>query len=65
MTTMKTTKGSIETTKLKPKTIAILPIFHARAKASAAMKGQELQEWIAEAIQEKLDREDRAKGKTA
>jgi predicted HicB family RNase H-like nuclease len=59
MTTMKATKGSDKTT--KPKTVAILAIFHARAKASAAMKGQELQEWIAEAIQEKLAREDRVR----
>ncbi len=40
-------------------------IIHARAKSSAAMKGQELQEWTAEAIREKLDREDRARGRTA
>jgi predicted HicB family RNase H-like nuclease len=58
---MKTAKGSNEIATVKPKTVAILPIFHARAKSSAAMKGQELQEWIAEAIKEKLDREDRTR----
>jgi predicted HicB family RNase H-like nuclease len=61
VTTMKATKGSEATTILKPKTIAILPVFHARAKASAAMKGQDLQDWVAEAIQEKLEREERAR----
>lgn len=56
---MTKSKGCFQATKQKPKNIAILPILHARAKASAAMQGQELQEWIAAAIQEKLDREDR------
>jgi predicted HicB family RNase H-like nuclease len=52
----KTTVGG-----LKKATGLVQPIIHARAKSSAAMKGQELQEWIAEAIREKLDKEDRAR----
>jgi predicted HicB family RNase H-like nuclease len=43
----------------------VAPVIHARAKSSAAMRGQQLQEWVAEAIREKLEREDRAKGRTA
>lgn len=44
------------------KATGLLPsVTHARAKASAAMHGVKLQEWVAQAIQEKLDREDRAK----
>ena len=43
----------------------VASIVHARAKASAAMHGQDFQEWVAEAIREKLDREDRAKGARA
>ncbi len=36
-------------------------IVHARAKASAAMHGQDFQDWVAEAIREKLEREERAR----
>jgi hypothetical protein len=39
------------------KTVALYPVLHARAKVSAAVKGQNLQEWFAEAVQEKLARE--------
>jgi predicted HicB family RNase H-like nuclease len=53
------------TIKLQKATGLVAPVVHARAKASAAMKGQKFQEWIAEAMQEKLEREDRAKGRTA
>ena len=39
----------------------LAPVIHARAKASAAMSGQDLQDWFAGAIMERLDREDRAR----
>jgi hypothetical protein len=41
----------------------LLPIIHARAKASAAMSGKNLEDWFAEAVAEKLAREAKA-GKT-
>ena len=43
----------------------VAPIVHARAKASAAMHGQDFQEWVAEAIAEKLDKEERARAAAA
>lgn len=61
----KTIKAEKMPNGLKKATGQVLPVVHARAKASAAMKGQELQEWIAEAIQEKLDRESRLRGGAA
>jgi len=36
------------------------PEEHARAKASAAMRGAYLEDWIASAIREKLEREKRS-----
>jgi hypothetical protein len=48
-------------TRLKRVFAWVPQVVHARAKASAAMHGQDFQEWIAEALAEKLVREDRAK----
>ncbi len=45
--------------KLKKATGLVSAITHARAKASAAMHGMELQEWVGEAIEEKLAREEK------
>jgi hypothetical protein len=53
------TKNTLERLKKAP---GLVPaIVHARAKASAAMHGQDFQDWVAEAIQEKLEREERAR----
>lgn len=41
--------------------IPVPSVIHARAKASAAMQGKELQEWGAEAVAEKLAREEKAR----
>jgi predicted HicB family RNase H-like nuclease len=35
----------------------ITPNLHGEAKASAAIKGMKLQDWVAEAVQEKVERE--------
>jgi hypothetical protein len=46
---------------LKRAFIWLHPAIHARSKASAAMHGQTLEAWFAEAVAEKLTREEKAR----